>query len=155
MKRRKRFGPRLSATSPRLPSVCWQVARRRKRRSLSLRFPRPSLERIADVPIYATDAVVRRSSALQMTADARPPMIGVPSELAAERGIADGMPVRVTQGGASIVLPARIDASLASNVLRIAAAHPLTAALGPMFGPLELSVESSARSGVATAASAA
>ncbi len=109
----------------------------------SLRVPAgdDAIERIADVPIYATDPIVRRASALQMTADARPPTIGVPSELAAERGIVDGTLVRVTQGGASIVLPARIDPSLASNVLRIAAAHPVTAPLGAMFGRLELSVE--------------
>ena len=99
------------------------------------------LERIADVPIYAVDAIVRRSPSLQLTADARPPRVGVPSELAAERGIADGTPVRVTQAGASIVLPAHVDASLASNVLRIAAGHPHTLALGPMFGSVELAVE--------------
>jgi len=39
------------------------------------------------------------------------------------------------------VLPARIDASLASNVLRVAAAHPLTVALGPMDARLQLAVE--------------
>ena len=40
-----------------------------------------ALERIADVPIYATDPIVRRAPALQLTADARPPRVGVPSEL--------------------------------------------------------------------------
>ena len=103
--------------------------------------PGASLERIADVPIYAVDAIVRRSPSLQLTADARLPRVGVPSELAAELGIVAGTPVRVTQAGASIVLPAQPDASLASNVLRIAAAHPLTMALGPMFGVVELAVE--------------
>ncbi len=95
---------------------------------------RGGLERIADVPIYSSDPVVRRAPALQFTADARPPVAGIPSELAAERGIVDGAPVRVSQGRASVVLPARIDASLAANVIRVAAAHPLTAQLGPMFG---------------------
>ena len=114
---------------------------RHPERSEGSRF---ALERIADVPIYATDSIVRRAGALQLTADARPPTIGVPSELAAERGIVDGTMVRVSQGGAAVVLPARIDASLASNVLRIATAHPLTAPLGAMFGRVELSVESPA-----------
>ena len=103
--------------------------------------PGAKLERIAEVPIYAVDAIVRRAPSLQLTADARPPRVGVPSELAAERGIVDGTPVRVTQAGASVVLPAHVDASLASNVLRIAASHPLTMALGPMFGSVELAVE--------------
>ena len=114
-----------------------------------------ALERIADVPIYATDAIVRRASALQMTADARPPTVGVPSELAAERGIVDGTLVRVSQGGASVVLPARIDASLASNVLRIATAHPLTSSLGAMFGHVHLSVEVEAGASETAAASEA
>jgi len=99
------------------------------------------LERIADVPIYATDALVRRATPLQLTADARPPRVGLPSELAAERGIVEGAMVRVTQGQASIVLPAHIDPSLASNVVRVAAGHPLTAALGPMFGTVEVIAE--------------
>ena len=46
----------------------------------------------------------------------RPPVAGVPSELAAELGIVDGARVRVSQGGDSVVLPARVDPSLASNV---------------------------------------
>ena len=100
-------------------------------------------ERIADVPIYASDLIVRRASSLQLTADARPPVVGVPAELAAELGIVDGSAVRVTHGQASVVLPARVDPSLAANVLRVAAAHPLTIALGPMFGRLELALEPS------------
>ncbi len=78
------------------------------------------LERIADVPIYATDPIVRRAPALQLTADARPPRVGVPSELAAELGIGDGTLMRVGQGQGSVVLEARIDPSLAANVLRVA-----------------------------------
>jgi NADH-quinone oxidoreductase subunit G len=103
-----------------------------------------ALERIADVPIHAADLLVRRSTPLQLTADARPPRVGVPSELAAERGIAEGARVRVTQGSASVVLAAHIDPSLASNVIRVAAGHPLTAALGPMFGRVEIAAEPTA-----------
>jgi NADH-quinone oxidoreductase subunit G len=98
------------------------------------------LERIADVPIYASDPIVRRAPALQMTTDARPPVVGVPSELAAERGIVDGMRVRVTSAHGSVVLPARVDASLAADVLRVSAAHPLTVALGPIDARLELAL---------------
>ena len=108
---------------------------------LPARAAEDGLERIADVPIYASDPIVRRAPALQLTADARSPSVGVPSELAAERGIVDGTPVRVKSAHGSIVLPARVDASLASNVLRVAAAHPLTVALGPMNARLDLAVE--------------
>ncbi len=99
-----------------------------------------TLERIADVPIYSVDPIVRRAPALQLTADARAPTAGIPSEFAAERGIVDGTPVRVRQGGAEVVLLARVDPSLATNVVRVAAGHPLTAALGPMFGSLTIEV---------------
>jgi NADH-quinone oxidoreductase subunit G len=34
------------------------------------------------------------------------------------------------------VLPARRDASLAANTVRVPAGHPHTAALGAMFGPI-------------------
>ncbi|MFL6627449.1 MAG: hypothetical protein ACJ8G1_13455, partial [Vitreoscilla sp.] len=112
-----------------------------------------ALERIADVPIYAVDPIVRRAPALQRTADARPPSVGIPSELAAERGIVDGTPVRVSQGGARVVLPARVDPSLAANVIRIAAAHPLTAPLGPMFGTLTIEALAAGDAAAATASS--
>jgi NADH-quinone oxidoreductase subunit G len=107
----------------------------------ALELPRAAtrgLERIADVPIYATDPIVRRAPALQLSADARPPTVGVPSELAAERGIVDGARVRVSRGAASVELEARIDPSLASSVLRVPAGHPLTARLGAPAGALEL-----------------
>jgi NADH-quinone oxidoreductase subunit G len=98
--------------------------------------PSPALERIADVPIYATDAVVRRSTSLQLTADGREPVVGLPTALFEQLGLAEGARVRVTQGAASVVLPARHDASLAATAVRVSAGHPVTASLGPMFGAL-------------------
>jgi NADH-quinone oxidoreductase subunit G len=92
------------------------------------------LERIADVPIYGTDPLVRRSAPLQATRDALPPVVGVPSALWRELGLKAGASVRVTQGQASAVLPATEDATLAATAVRIAAAHPSTASLGAMFG---------------------
>jgi len=47
--------------------------------------------------------------------------------------------VRVTQGGASVVLVVQADEGLAAGCVRVAAAHPSTAALGAMSG--DLSVE--------------
>ena len=95
------------------------------------------LERIADVPIYSSDALVRRAPALQVTADARAPVVGLPSGLWRRLGLQAGVGVhyvRVTQGGATATLVAREDISLAENAVRIAAGHAHTAALGPMFG---------------------
>ncbi len=94
------------------------------------------LERIADVPIYATDALVRQASSLQLSADARAPQVGVSSATWAELGLSPGDLVRVSQGAASTVLHARLETHQAANSLRIAAGHPLTAGLGAMFGPI-------------------
>ena len=92
------------------------------------------LQRIASVPPYATDAVVRRAPSLQATADARAPRVAVGLALAARLGLKDGANVRVTQDGASVVLPAAIDATLAADTVRVSAGCPETAALGAVFG---------------------
>jgi NADH-quinone oxidoreductase subunit G len=94
------------------------------------------LERVADVLIYGTDSLVRRSAPLQATRDALPPVVGVPSALWRQLGLRPGAKVRVTQGEASAVLPAAEDATLAPTAVRIAAAHPTTASLGAMFGAI-------------------
>ncbi|MEP7283180.1 MAG: NADH-quinone oxidoreductase subunit NuoG, partial [Rubrivivax sp.] len=95
-----------------------------------------SIERIADVPIYSSDALVRRAPSLQRTADAQRPRASLPSALRARLGVAAGDRVRVTQGAASVSLPALEEASLADGTVRVVAGHPDTAALGAMFGPL-------------------
>jgi len=83
------------------------------------------LERIADVPIYSIDAIVRRAPSLQATADAASPVVGLPSALWRQFGAK----VIVKQGTSSVTLPAREDATLAANAVRVPA--PL---LGAMFG---------------------
>jgi NADH-quinone oxidoreductase subunit G len=98
--------------------------------------PTAGLERLADVPIYAADSLVRRAPALQLTADARPPVAALPTALWQQLGLNPGDKVLVAQGQTAVVLPARADATLAANTVRVAAGHPATQALGPMFGPL-------------------
>ena len=95
-----------------------------------------SLKRVADVPIYATDATVRRAHSLQLTADARGPVASLPIALWQQLGLQDGAMVRVTQGDGATVLLARLDASLAENTVRVPAGHLGTAMLGPMFGAI-------------------
>jgi len=94
------------------------------------------LERIADVPIYATDSLVRRALSLQLTADARAPQASLPAQLWADLGLAAGDKVRVSQGGAQAVLAARLDKTLAPTAVRVAAGHVLTAGLGASFGAI-------------------
>jgi len=94
------------------------------------------LERVADVPIYFTDAVVRRAESLQMTTDAQAPKAWISTALAQKLGLSDGSPVRVKQGSGSALLNAAIDRKLPDNVVRIAAAHASTNGLGGMFGAI-------------------
>jgi NADH-quinone oxidoreductase subunit G len=94
------------------------------------------LQRVSDVPIYASDAAVRRAVSLQLTADAKAPLVGLPSALWQQLGLAPGAKVRVTQGEASAVLAAREDATLAANAVRVAAGHQATSSLGALFGAI-------------------
>jgi NADH-quinone oxidoreductase subunit G len=102
-------------------------------------FPADRLERLADVSIYGSDPIVRRATSLQLTADARPVVASVSSALWRSLGLAEGQEnasVRVTQNGASVVLPVRCDPSLAPQAVRVPAGRDATAPLGPMFGPV-------------------
>ncbi len=104
--------------------------------SISLVAASAGLQRLADVPIYSSDALVRRASALQLTADARAPVASLPSALWQQLALVAGDKVRVSQGAASAVLPAREDSSLAVNTVRVPAGHADTATLGAMFGAI-------------------
>ncbi len=93
-------------------------------------------ERIADVPIYFADAVVRRAESLQKMADAAAPKAHLSTALAQQLGVAAGDKVKVTQGSGSAILVAAVDAKLPATAVRVAAAHASTAALGGMFGSI-------------------
>ena len=102
--------------------------------------PLAGLERISDVGIYAGDQIVRRSSALQLTRDAkRGNQVGLGQALFNELGLKEGDAVRVTQGGHSIDLPATLEANLAKAAVRISAGTMASAKLGSMFGPVTVS----------------
>jgi NADH-quinone oxidoreductase subunit G len=94
------------------------------------------LQRVADVPIYATDSVVRRAASLQQTRDAAAPMASMNSAELARMGIKCGDRVKVAQGLGSVQLSVKADDGLTQGVVRVAAGHPATAALGAMFGTI-------------------
>jgi NADH-quinone oxidoreductase subunit G len=94
------------------------------------------VERIANIGIYSTDALVRHAVALQETADAKSPRAWIPVDQFASLGLVNGDIVKVSQSGQSILLPASVDKGLPAGVVRIAAGHPATAALAALFGTL-------------------
>jgi len=111
--------------------------------ALQLNTATSGLERVAEVPIYFADALVRRVPALQMSRDGALPSARMSAALLAKLGLVPGDQVRVRQGTGEVLLSAGLDAGLPDGCVRIAAAHPLTAALGGMSGSggLQFSVE--------------
>ncbi len=105
--------------------------------AINLVAPATGLQRLADVPIYATDALVRRAPSLQLTADAKTAaQASLPSALWQQLGLKPGDRVRLVQGAATAELPVREDAGLAADVVRVPAGLGETAGLGAMFGAI-------------------
>jgi NADH-quinone oxidoreductase subunit G len=94
------------------------------------------VERVADIPIYFADPLVRRSPPLQLTADARAPKARMHRSLLATLGVADGAQVKVKQGQGEAVLAAMADPAVPPGVVRIAAAHASTCGLEGLSGPV-------------------
>jgi NADH-quinone oxidoreductase subunit G len=96
--------------------------------------PAAGIQRIADVPIYFADPLVRRSPPLQATRDAQAPKAWMNSRQAQKLGISAGQPLSVN--GAR--LAAAIDEGVPDGCVRVAAAHRSTLEVGPMFGSLSI-----------------
>jgi len=98
-----------------------------------------ALQRVADVPVYFADPLVRRAPSLQKTADAAPPVARMPSATMAALGVQPADRVRVKGTLGMVELQVEADENLAPGCIRVAGAHVSTVPLGPLHG--ELSVE--------------
>jgi NADH-quinone oxidoreductase subunit G len=98
--------------------------------------PVEGLERVAEVPIYQTDAVVRRAPSLQRTLDAALPVARMNSRLIARLGLQVNGQVALRQTASALTLKVECDDQLPDNCIRVPSGHPLTAGLGPMFGAI-------------------
>jgi len=97
---------------------------------------RDGLQRVADVPIYRSDALVRRSAPLQATSASQPPKARMSADTLAGLGLQAGDPLRIGGEQGQILLMAQEDEAVASGCVRIAAAFPETLALGSGFSQL-------------------
>jgi NADH-quinone oxidoreductase subunit G len=97
------------------------------------------LERLADVPIYRSDAIVRRSGPLQAAPASSAPVARINGATLSQLGLSAGAQVRVKSAAGSVVLEAVQDDTVAVRAVRVAAAFEQTAPLGGAFG--EISVE--------------
>lgn len=96
------------------------------------------LQRIADVPVYATDMQVRRAASLQKTAAAVVPAARMATVTATGQGLAGVTTVKVSQDGVSVQLPLQIDETIPAGCVRVASGCMETAGLGQMFGPIQV-----------------
>lgn len=94
----------------------------------------PAIERVADVPIYSSDGIVRRSAPLQKARQSRSPRAGMNERLLQAIGVASGERVKVASSSGSVEIVAELNRGLPDGCVRISAAHPSTAALGAVFG---------------------
>ena len=97
------------------------------------------LERVADVPIYRTDAMVRRSEPLQAAPASKKPAAAMNGHTLTSLGLTAGVKVRVSAGQGAVELETVQDDAVADRAVRISAAFETTAALGGAFG--QISVE--------------
>ncbi len=95
-----------------------------------------ALQRVTDVPIYFSDALVRRADSLQKTNDSAVPCVKLNNSELQKLGLQAGDAIKVTQGNASAQLTVQADEGVPAGAVRIAAGHPATALLGAMFGTI-------------------
>ncbi len=105
---------------------------------ISIQKMNGALQRMGDVPIYATDALVRRASALQKTKDAVNNAVRIHSQQAEQTGLTGAEKVKVNQSGGHVYLPLVIDDSIPLGCAWISAAVQSSVSLGDIYGPVEL-----------------
>jgi NADH-quinone oxidoreductase subunit G len=104
------------------------------REALAVRKPVTGFSRIATWPIYRSDAVLRRSTALNAHPLNRAPAVRINAAEAARLGLADGAPVRV----ADATLPLVVDHAVPDGAAWIEAAQDTTATLPPYGAAITL-----------------
>ncbi len=88
------------------------------------------LMRIAEIPLYTVDAMVRRAPSLQKTADNPKPMARLHPLQASKLGFKDGDMLQITMPQGTARLELKIDARVPEACVVVPAGYPETAALG-------------------------
>ncbi|MDR2875806.1 MAG: molybdopterin-dependent oxidoreductase, partial [Methylobacillus sp.] len=96
------------------------------------------LQRIGEVPLYQSDAIVRRAPSLQKTQKTGYAHAGMNAATLRQLGLREGDQARVTQAGASVTLPVRLDECVHDRCVRVPVCAE-TATLGDLYG--EITVE--------------
>jgi NADH-quinone oxidoreductase subunit G len=88
------------------------------------------LQRIAEVPMYSIDPLVRRAAALQQTRDNTGPVARMHPREAQKHDVGGSARLRVIAGGESVTLDFLIDRRIPEGCVLIPAGCPETLALG-------------------------
>jgi NADH-quinone oxidoreductase subunit G len=88
------------------------------------------LQRIAEVPMYSIDPLVRRASALHKTRDNSGPVARMHPREAQKQGVGSSARLRVIAGGESVTLDFLLDRRIPEGCVSIPAGYPETLALG-------------------------
>jgi NADH-quinone oxidoreductase subunit G len=105
---------------------------------IEVKIKSPGLQRIGEVPQYASDPIVRRSLPLQKTKYNIKPMARMNPEDMRALDLREGDTVLARQDKGSAVLTVRTDNHVAKGCVRVAASHPDTIGLGDLMGDISI-----------------
>lgn len=105
---------------------------------INVQAPIAALQRIGEVPLYQSDAIVRRAPSLQRAGKSSVGMAAMNSTLMASLGLQDGDMVRVKQAAEAVKLPVRRDDRVLDRCVRVPVCAE-TSLLGDLYG--EITVE--------------
>ena len=88
------------------------------------------LVRVADVAAYASDAITRRASSLQQTAQSGVAIARISASLAASLGLSDADKVEVKQGGVCCIVALQVDERAADDTVWLPSGFPETSGFG-------------------------
>lgn len=100
--------------------------------------PLRGVQRIADVPIYFSDSLVRQASGLQRTNAACSPVARLNAYTRDCLELGSALRIKVSQGGPESLFNVVVDENVPNNCVCISAAHADCANLGDMFGMLSV-----------------
>lgn len=96
------------------------------------------LHRVSEVPLYATDSLVRRAIQLQKTKDADQSYVTINSALASKLSLEDGDKVKFTQQSNTDFASVKIDESIADDCVWLPAALDISKNMASSFASIEL-----------------
>jgi NADH-quinone oxidoreductase subunit G len=106
--------------------------------TLSIQYTGGTWQRIGGVPLYASDAMVRRSAPLQATPDAWPDTLRLNAKMLKQQGLTDGEQARLIQGKHSLTLAVQCDDRVPDHSIWLPAALASVATLGNSYANVSL-----------------